>query len=141
MSAVQLRPELIDLPESPGWRFLVAAGRGLLLHCPYCGHGDIFNSWFSLKDQCPTCGITYAYEDGYFLGSYPVNLVATAIIATVTVISLIVWSGLSVLEMQIIGVTLAVGLPLFGYPFSLMIWAAIDIAFHPPDPQTGRRHI
>ncbi len=141
MSTVLLRPELIDLPDTAGKRFLVAAGRGLLRHCPYCGHGDIFRGWFTLKEQCPTCGVTFAYEDGYFLGAYPVNLVATAIIATATVIGLIVRSSLSVLEMQVIGVTLAVGLPLLGYPFSLLIWAAIDIAFHPPDRQTGRRHI
>lgn len=141
MTDVPLRPDLIDLPESAGARFLVAAGRGFLLRCPYCGNGGIFNGWFSLKDQCPTCGVTYAYEDGYFLGSYPVNLVASALIATLTVIALIVWSSLSVLEMQIVGVTLAVGLPLLGYPFAMLIWVAIDVTFHPPDRQTGRRHI
>jgi uncharacterized protein (DUF983 family) len=141
MSTDPIRPELIDLPESPGARFLVAAGRGLRRHCPYCGHGNIFDGWFTLKEQCPTCGVTYAYEDGYFLGSYPVNLVGSAFIATAIVIGLIVRSNLSVLEMQIIGVTLAVGLPLLGYPFALLLWVAIDITFHPPDRLTGRRHI
>jgi uncharacterized protein (DUF983 family) len=141
MSSVSLRPELIDLPESPGARLLVAAGRGMRRHRPYCGHGDIFDGWFTLKERCPTCGVTFAYEDGYFLGSYPVNLVATELLAVAIVIGLIVWSGLSVLEMQIIGVTLAVGLPLLGYPFALLIWIALDLTFHPPDPRTGRRHI
>ena len=141
MSDIPLRPELFDLPDNAGKRFLVAAGRGMLLHCPYCGHGDIFDGWFRLKEQCPTCGVTYAYEDGYFLGSYPVNLVATELLAAAIVIGLIIWSSLSVLEMQIIGVTLAIGLPLLGYPFALLVWAAIDIALHPPDPATGRRQI
>ena len=59
MSAVQLRPELIDLPESPGLRFLVAAGRGLLLHCPYCGHGDIFNNWLLMTSAPPAASPTH----------------------------------------------------------------------------------
>lgn len=141
MPPVALRPEMIDLPESAGARFLVTAGRAMARHCPYCGHGRIFAGWFTLKKQCPTCGVTYAYEDGYFLGSYPVNLVATELLAAAIVIGLIIWSSLSVLEMQIIGVTLAVGLPLLGYPFALLIWIALDITFHPPDRITGRRHI
>jgi uncharacterized protein (DUF983 family) len=141
MSTDAIRPELIDLPQSPGKRFLVAAGRGMARHCPYCGHGKIFDGWFTLKKQCPTCGVTYAYEDGYFLGSYPVNLVASAVIATLIVIGLIVWSDLSVLAMQVIAVVLAVGLPLLGYPFALLLWVAIDITFHPPDRHSGRRHI
>jgi uncharacterized protein (DUF983 family) len=141
MSSEPLRPELIDLPATAGKRFLAAAGRGMLRHCPYCGHGGIFDGWFTLKKQCPACGVTYAYEDGYFLGSYPVNLVATELLAAAIVIGLIIWSSLSVLEMQVIAVALAVGLPLLGYPFALLIWVALDIAFHPPDPATGRRHI
>lgn len=141
MSRVSLRPELIDLPESPGKRLLAGLGRAVFHRCPYCGNGGIFKNWFTLKEQCPTCGVTYADEDGYFLGSYPVNLVGSAVIATLIVIGLIVWSSLSVLEMQVIGVTLAVGLPLLGYPFALLIWVALDITFHPPDRQTGRRHI
>lgn len=141
MRTVSLRPELIDLPASASSRFLRAARRGLLRRCPYCGGGNIFEGWFTLKAQCPTCGVTYAYEDGYFLGSYPVNLVATELLAAAIVISMIVWSSLSVLEMQIIAVTLAVGMPLLGYPFALLIWVALDVTFHPPDARTGRRNI
>lgn len=140
MSSAPLRPDLIDLPDSPGRRLLVGLGRAFVRHCPYCGGGDIFEGWFTLKQQCPTCGVTYADEDGYFLGAYPINLVATELLAAAIVIGLIIWSDLSVLEMQIIGVTLAVGLPLLGYPFSLLIWIALDITFHPPDRATGRRH-
>jgi uncharacterized protein (DUF983 family) len=141
MSSVQLRPDLIDLPDSLFPRFLVAAGRGFRRTCPYCGNGGIFDGWFTLKKQCPTCGVTYAYEDGYFLGAYPLNLVGTEGLAAAAVISLIIWSTLSVLQMQVIGVTLAVGLPLLGYPFSLLLWVAIDLALHPPDPLTGRHKV
>lgn len=135
------RPDLIDLPRSAGARFIVALGRGLVRHCPYCGGGGIFDGWFTLKQQCPTCGVTYAYEDGYFLGSYPLNLVGTELLAAAIVIGLIIWSSLTVLQMQVIAVALAVGLPLLGYPFALLTWVALDVTFHPPDRITGRHHI
>ena len=131
----------MDIADSPVKRFLQSAGRGVRLKCPYCGGGDIFDSWFTLKRQCPTCGVTYAYEDGYFLGSYAINLVFTELIAVAIVISLIIWSDLSVLQMQIAAVVLAVGFPLLGYPFALLIWVALDVALHPPDPKTGKRAI
>ena len=38
-------------------------------------------------------------------------------------------------------VALAVGFPLLGYPFALLIWVSLDIALHPPDPRTGKRAI
>ena len=129
----------MDIADTPTKRLIVGVGRAMRKRCPYCGGGDVFNSWFEIKKQCPTCGVTYAYEDGYFLGSYPVNLVLTELIAAGIVIGLIVWSDLSVLEMQVAGVFFAVGLPLLGYPFSLLLWVALDVALHPPDVATGKR--
>ena len=134
-----LKPHLIDLADAPVTRFLQGVGRALRLKCPYCGGGGILDGWFTLKKQCPTCGITYAYEDGYFLGSYAINLVVTELIAAAIVIGLIIWTDLSVLQMQIAAVVLAVGFPLLGYPFALLLWVSLDIAFHPPDPKTGKR--
>ncbi len=118
---------------------IAGTGRAILRRCPYCGRGDIFRGWFTLMEQCPTCGVTYAYETGYFLGSYAVNIVVTELLAVAAVVALLIWSDLSVLQLQAAGVTLAIGLPIFFYPFALLIWVAIDITFHPPDPATGKR--
>jgi len=137
----QLKPHLMDVADTPIRRFFQSLARAARLRCPYCGGGGIFDGWFTLKKQCPTCGVTYAYEDGYFLGSYAINLVVTELIAAAIVIGLIVWSDLSVLQMQIAAVALAVGFPLLGYPFALLIWVSLDIALHPPDPRTGKRAI
>jgi uncharacterized protein (DUF983 family) len=141
VSTIPLRPHLLDIADTPTRRLFQGFGRALRRSCPYCGGGDVFNSWFEIRKQCPTCGVTYAYEDGYFLGSYPVNLVTTELLAAAIVIGLIIWSSLSVLQMQIAAVALAVGMPLIGYPYSLLIWVALDVAFHPPDPSTGTRAI
>lgn len=139
LERVELKPQAMSIANTPTKRLFQGTGRALRRKCPYCGGGNVFNSWFEIKKQCPTCGVTYAYESGYFLGSYPVNLVITELIAVAIVVSLIIWSDLSILQMQIAAVFFAVGLPLLGYPFSLLLWVAIDVAFHPPDPHTGKR--
>ncbi|HEV2128261.1 MAG TPA: DUF983 domain-containing protein [Thermomicrobiales bacterium] len=141
MERPKLQPHLINLPDAPLARLLVGIGRAFRRHCPYCGGGHIFDGWFTLKKQCPTCGVTYAYETGYFLGSYVVNIVVTEFVAVAAVVALLIWSDLSVLQLQIAGVVLAVGLPILFYPFALLLWVALDVTFHPPNPATGKRDL
>lgn len=134
-------PERLKLAASPPRRLVIGGGRALARRCPYCGTGGVFRSWFAVKDRCPHCGTKYAYETGYFLGAYAINLVFTELLAVAIVISLIVFTDLPVLPMQIIAVIVAVGLPLLFYPTALLLWIALDVAFHPPDKHTGRHAI
>jgi hypothetical protein len=46
------------------------------------------------------------------------------------VLWMLIGSDLSVLEMQIAGVILAVGLPLLLFPYSLSFWMTLDLAIH-----------
>ena len=48
------------------------AGRALTRRCPYCG--GIFDGWWTLRDHCPSCGVSYEQEEGYFLGAYALDL-------------------------------------------------------------------
>lgn len=130
-SETPLDPRPIDLSDSGLTKFIQTLGRGLLRHCPYCGGDKIFKSWFTLKERCPHCNTLFAYEDGYFLGSYVINLGLTSVIAVLAVVWLLVASGLSVLQMQIAGVALAIGLPLLLFPYSLSFWMALDLLLHP----------
>lgn len=127
------------IAATPASRLRAGVARALTRRCPYCaGTRDLFVSWFSVRDRCPWCGTLFAYETGYFLGSYVINLVFTEFLAVAIVVSLIAWSSLTVLQMQIAAVVLAVGLPLLFYPTAVLLWIALDIAIHPPDPRTGR---
>lgn len=133
MSGVQsegYRP--IDLADRPGTRFIQCAGRSMVRHCPYCGGGGIFKGWFTLKERCPHCNVLYEPEDGYLLGAYVINIGLTAVLAVATVISLMVWSDLSVVQIQIIGAALAIAIPIFFYPFTLLLWITLDLTIHPP---------
>ena len=132
-------PRTVSLPDSAGGRLLAGLGRALRKRCPYCGGSAIFKGWFALKDRCPSCGTLYAYEDGYFLGAYAINLIVTELATVALVIWLIAGTDLDVLPMQLIGIGLAVGLPLFFYPIALLIWIALDNTFHPPGASSGRQ--
>lgn len=128
----------IDLADSPGKRFAQCAGRSMRRSCPYCGGGGIFNGWFNLKERCPHCNVLFEHEDGYLLGSYVVNIGLTAVLAIASVISLMIWSDLSVLQIQIIGAVLAVSIPIILYPFTLLFWITLDLTIHPPGDFSSR---
>lgn len=129
----------VDLSDRAGSRAWETFSRGLLRRCPYCGGGNIFSGWFTLKERCPHCQTLFAIEDGYFLGSYVINLGLTSIIAIAVVLWMIIWSDLSVVGMQISAVALAVLIPLFLYPYSLSLWMMLDLVIHPPG-DFSRRH-
>lgn len=133
MSGVTARDHReVDLADSPGKRFTQCLGRSLVRHCPYCGGGGIFNGWFSLKERCPHCNVLYEHEEGYLLGSYVVNIGLTAVLAIASVVSLMIWSDFSVLQIQIIGAALAIAIPIVLYPLTLLFWITLDLTIHPP---------
>jgi len=129
----------VSLPQSAGTRLVAGVQRAFRKRCPYCGGGSVFQSWFTLSDRCPSCQTLYAYEDGYFLGAYVINLVVTELLTVAVVIWLIAGTDLDVLPMQLTGISLAVLLPLLLYPTALLIWVAIDNTFHPPDAHPDQR--
>lgn len=129
----------VSLPASGGKRLPVGIRRAVQRRCPYCGGGGIFDGWFSLKRRCPLCHTVYAYEDGYFLGSYVVNIGVTEILTVLLVIWMIAATDMSVLQMQIIGASLAVAMPILFYPFALLLWIAFDITFHNPAERLARQ--
>lgn len=94
-----------------------------------------------MKKRCPHCNTLFAYEDGYFLGAYAVNVISMIFLGIALVVGLIVLTHLPVLQMQILGAAIVIILPILFYPLSLLIWIAIDLALHPPGDFSDRpRH-
>lgn len=124
-------PELRDLPLS-GWpRLRVLLARALQRRCPLCGHDKIFKNWFTMQERCPRCGYHFARESGYFLGSYPLNLIAAEIIPVGLMIALLIWSDISWIWLEVILIPTAVGLPFLFFPYAQMVWMAIDLFITP----------
>lgn len=126
----QALPDGTVIDPRPNPRTLV--GRALTLRCPYCGGSRIFASWLTLKERCPRCRSLFEREDGYFVGGYAINLIVAEFLAFGIVLVLILFADLSVLQLQITGALLALGLPILFFPFSRTVWIALDLFLHPP---------
>lgn len=130
------------LPAGSSARLFAVTSRAVRRHCPYCGGPGIFESWWTLRPNCPHCGVSFEREEGYFLGAYAVNLLIAEFLGMGLVVAMLIWSGFSTLSMQIIAVVLAVGLPLLFFPYSRTLWMALDLVLDPPrdKPERQLRH-
>jgi len=130
------------LPAGGRARLGALVGRALTRRCPYCGGGDIFKGWFALKERCPTCGVSYEREEGYFLGAYALNLIVAEFLGLGLAVYLIFATPISrwdLLWQEAIAVALAVVFPLLFFPYSRTAWIALDLLVDPPGATPERR--
>ncbi len=113
--------------------------RGIVRHCPRCGAGHLFSSWFRMKPRCPGCGMKFEREEGFWLGGYVINV---ALGEASILVLLAVLIGMEANQAAInavlflgIGAFLAVSGPLIAFPYSRTIWSAIDQIMRPLAPR------
>ncbi len=136
------RRDLWVLPATPGGRFRFGMTCALTRRCPYCGHGGIFQNYWVLKDHCPTCGVRFEREDGYFLGGYAFNLVVAEFLGLGLALILIFQTALRNADFMVqwvLIVGLAVLFPVILFPYSRGFWMALDLALHPPTDAAERQ--
>jgi uncharacterized protein (DUF983 family) len=108
-------------------------GRALSRRCPRCGSGDVFSGWFDLVGNCPSCGLHFEREQGYWVGAMIINT-AVAIVGLFGVFLLgllLTWPDVP-WEAMTIGTAVVAGLiPLVAYPYSKTLWLAYDLRVHP----------
>jgi uncharacterized protein (DUF983 family) len=110
--------------------------RAMLLRCPHCASRRTFvRRWLGRHDRCRTCGIEWRREDGFELGAITVNIIATFIVLTVamTVGFIVTAPDIPVLPLVLGLSAIAVGMPLAIFPFTNLMWLAVDLAAHPPE--------
>lgn len=113
--------------------------RGMVRRCPLCGSGQLFQRWTKMRERCPRCGHRFERkaEEGFFLGAFVINFVIVevvlGVIAAVYIAALAGGGKVSVWPYVGSAAGAAVIVPLFAYPFSKTIWAAIDLVLHPPE--------
>jgi len=57
--------ENIAMPaaQEPSWPRLEPIRTGIGGRCPRCGEGHLFDGLLTLRDECETCGLSYAFAD------------------------------------------------------------------------------
>lgn len=122
--------------RDPADGFFTLLGRGLRKRCPRCGSGGIFSSRNRIRGSCPTCGVRFEREEGYWVGAMIINMVATvAVLAAVIGAGIALsWPDVPWTALTVAAVASAALTPVLFYPRSLTTWLATELSFHPLEP-------
>ena len=87
-----------------------------------------------LVDECPTCGLRYEREEGYWLGAILINTAATigAFGLGMVLWAVATWPDPPWDTMLVVGIAFNLIAPIVMYPYSKTLWVAIEITAHPP---------
>jgi hypothetical protein len=94
----------------------------------------VFDGYFTPRNRCLICGVTFERKEGYFLGGYALNLVGWIFLGLGLAIVLLFNTGVRELDLiwhEVIAVAHAVAFPLILFPFSQVVWIALDLVLHP----------
>jgi uncharacterized protein (DUF983 family) len=120
------RPGSLPLiPEAGTARVLV---RGARKRCPRCGERDIWITWFRAKPRCPVCDLRFESEEGGFLGAMVLNFTFACLFwASAFAVTMVLTVPLIPVAPVIAGSVVILGaMPIWAYPRSKMLWAAIE---------------
>lgn len=84
-----------------------------------------------MQQSCPACGLSLA--SGNRAGAYILNLFTSEILLTVVLLAIVIrtWPNPPYGLLQWLAPVLMVLAPLVFYPFSKLVFVAIDLAMHP----------
>jgi uncharacterized protein (DUF983 family) len=141
-------PGPIHTPLFPEVSSTGAIVRGLRKRCPRCGDRDTFVTWFRTRAACPRCDLRFAKEEGGFLGAMTLNyVVAIGIWLIVLIVGIVLTvPDVAVVPLLAASAIVLIGVPLWFYPRSRMIWAAVEFLvlrgtpdYRPPVARNARQ--
>jgi uncharacterized protein (DUF983 family) len=100
--------------------------RCLRLRCPACGQASIVQRLFKIKVQCPSCGVLFNREQGFFVGPILINVVTTeAVILAAYFISL---PFINNNYQRVLTLLFIIGIvfPISFYHYTWSIWLTFD---------------
>ena len=119
---------------------LALVGRALRLRCPHCGQRGAIHRWFTMRTICPRCGISLTA--GNSVGANLLNLVIAEAVLLTAIVGVVVtsWPDPPWTLLQYGAPVLMLLTPLVFFPFSRLLFVAIDLAMHPGASPDVRVH-
>jgi len=109
--------------------------RGMTLACGVCGSRGLFKKWgmFSMRRNCPRCGLRFERMEGHSLGAVAVNtVVSSALILTLVSLSLVVFgTNIPTSRLLLIATPVGVLFPILFDPLSRTLWNAVELLMRP----------
>lgn len=107
--------------------------RALRRECPRCGGDGIFASFMDLHERCPTCGVRFEREPGYWVGAMIIVTTITFSLFLLLLVGgmVVTWPDVPWTALLVITVTVNLIVPIVAYPRSKTLWSAMELGWHP----------
>ena len=104
--------------------------RGCLKRCPNCGGKNIFKTFWTLRQHCPSCGMIFERDAGYGTGGMIVNTAVTiaAFLLIFVGVMVVTWPNVPWTATLIGTIAVNAMLPVVFYPWSKTIFLALDLS-------------
>ena len=93
-------------------------------------------SWFVMRTSCPRCELRFEKEEGGFLGAmtlnYAVAMGAWLVVLTIGIVLTV--PDIPVMPLLLISAAVLIVVPLWFYPRSKMVWAAVEFLVQKNEP-------
>lgn len=105
----------------------------LALRCPRCMRGKVWRSFMTMNERCPTCGLVFEREPGYFTGAMVVSYML-AVPTFGLIVLVLLWRGADTAVALLGGGAFYLLLAPFILRYSRVIWLHFDWLI---DPEHG----
>ena len=106
-------------------------GRAVRLRCPRCGGGKLFRTPFKMHEECSECGLKFNREPGFFLGSIYINYGLTALLMSITYVSLLLAGVASPQTLLWAMLAFCILFPLWFFRYARAFWLGFDQYWDP----------
>ena len=107
----------------------VAIWKGL---CPQCRKGRIFAGATKMNDRCPSCGLAFSREPGYFSGAmYFSYILGVGVIGAIFLVLVLLRRGLPIMQLLLAAGFLFVPFIPACFRYSRILWIHFDRHFEP----------
>jgi ABC-2 type transport system ATP-binding protein len=100
----------------------------------------MFQGLFKMRPECPTCGLKFEREPGYFLGAIYINYAATVGCMLAGFFALDYFLNLSLTYQIIVWSSFGVVFPMLFYRYSKSLWLCFDYLFSPVEEDRVEMH-